>query len=337
MIQPRSGCDSSALAAPSRATCRPPWHPAGVDPDLQSVLSRAFPGCRIESSAELRGGISCRAMLAKLVLADGSARSVVVRRPQHYTPAEALRVLACEQAVLTRCAARGIPAPQPCFLDTEAGALVLEYVEGAPDFAPRDSNDMLRQLATQLARIHQIEPGAELSSLQLRNHSAGRAIEHQPERVDESLGERHLRTELLRLWPWPQHNASRLLHGDYWPGNVLWRGGRLVAVLDWEEAELGDPLADLAVARLDLAWAFGMAAMEQFTRCYQEQTNLDWRNLPRWDLCVALRPMSNLARWAESFVAPPISRPDVTEQSMRETHGRFVAQALQRLRAAGSS
>lgn len=307
-----------------------------MDPDVPAILSRAFPDCRIESCEELRGGISCRALLVRLVLADGAARRVVVRRPSHGTRAETLRVLSCEHGVLTRCAALGVTAPRPCHLDMEAAALVLEYVDGAPDFAPRDVSDMLRQLAAQLARIHRVEPGAELGFLRLRRQSAGRNITRQPERFDASLDEQRIRAHLSRLWPWTQHNPDRLLHGDYWPGNVLWRDGRLVAVLDWEETELGDPLADIAVARLDLAWAFGVEAMEQFTRYYQEQSDLDWRNLPCWDLCVALRPMSHLARWAESFVAPPISRPDVTEQSMREMHQHFVAQALQRLTPAAS-
>lgn len=317
-----------------------------MDPDVLAILGRAFPGCAVQSCEELRGGISCRAVLAQLVLGDGSSghgssghgssghgssRQVVVRRPDYATRAETLRVLASEHGVLTHCAALGLAVPRPCFLDREAAALVLEYVPGAPDFAPRDLDGMLRQLARQLALIHRVEPGAELSFLQRRSDSAGRSIERQPECLDESLNEGHLRAQLLRLWPWPQHNPDRLLHGDYWPGNVLWRAGELVAVLDWEETERGDPLADLAVARLDLAWAFGVDAMEQLTRYYQEQSNLDLRNLPCWDLCVALRPMSSLARWAQSYVAAPISRPDVTEQSMREVHRRFVAQALERL------
>jgi aminoglycoside phosphotransferase (APT) family kinase protein len=89
-----------------------------------------------------------------------------------------------------------------------------------------------------------------------------------------------------------------LLHGDFWPGNLLWNDGELVGVLDWEEAEIGDPLVDVAVSRLDLLWAFGEEAMDTFTRRYRKQTRLDWRNLARWDLLVALRPMSNLERWA---------------------------------------
>ena len=28
-----------------------------------------------------------------------------------------------------------------------------------------------------------------------------------------------------------------LLHGDYWPGNVLWKNGALVGVIDWEDTQ----------------------------------------------------------------------------------------------------
>jgi aminoglycoside phosphotransferase (APT) family kinase protein len=80
------------------------------------------------------------------------------------------------------------------------------------------------------------------------------------------------------------------LHGDYWPGNLLWNDGKLAAVLDWEDAERGDPLADIALARLDICWAFGDAA--------------------------------------SVYAGAPISRPDIDERSMREGHRRFVAEAV---------
>ena len=71
--------------------------------------------------------------------------------------------------------------------------------------------------------------------------------------------------------------------------------------------------------------------MHTFTECYREQTQLDWRNLARWELHAALRPMSNLARWAQAYALPPIRRPDITEQTMRDGHRRFVGQALRSL------
>lgn len=44
----------------------------------------------------------------------------------------------------------------------------------------------------------------------------------------------------------PAEARPVLVHGDYHYGNMLFRGGRLVALLDWEIAELGQPLLDLA-------------------------------------------------------------------------------------------
>jgi aminoglycoside phosphotransferase (APT) family kinase protein len=302
-----------------------------ANPALHRILRRAFPGCRVEVSRELKGGVSSRAVVADLVLPDATTKRVVVRRPCSPTPEETPRVVAREHELLSRCAALGISAPKPCFLDRAESALVLEHVDGAPEFAPVDPELMLRQMATQLARIHEVALDSDFAFLPRRSESAGRVVREPPARLDAALGEPRLRAALAGLWPWRQENADALLHGDYWPGNLLWKAGQLAAVLDWEEAEIGDPLADLAVARLDILWAFGDEATQRFTECYREQTRIDWTNLPRWDLFAALRPMSHLELWARAYPEPPISRPDVTESSMREGHRRFVERALRSL------
>jgi len=43
----------------------------------------------------------------------------------------------------------------------------------------------------------------------------------------------------------PAERAPALVHGDYHYGNMLFRGHEVVAVLDWEIAEIGQPLLDL--------------------------------------------------------------------------------------------
>jgi aminoglycoside phosphotransferase (APT) family kinase protein len=113
-----------------------------------------------------------------------------------------------------------------------------------------------------------------------------------------------------------------LLHGDFWPGNVLWKDGQLVGIIDWEDAALGDPLADVANSRLEMLWAFGIDAMQSFTRQYQAMTTIDFINLPFWDLCAALRPAAKFAEWAAD---------DATEKTMRERHRWFIAQAFKKL------
>ncbi|HET7338244.1 MAG TPA: phosphotransferase family protein [Candidatus Dormibacteraeota bacterium] len=43
----------------------------------------------------------------------------------------------------------------------------------------------------------------------------------------------------------PVERKPTLVHGDYHPGNMLFRGRDVVAILDWEIAEIGQPLLDL--------------------------------------------------------------------------------------------
>jgi aminoglycoside phosphotransferase (APT) family kinase protein len=43
----------------------------------------------------------------------------------------------------------------------------------------------------------------------------------------------------------PAERAPTLVHGDYHYGNMLFRGAEVVAVLDWEIAQIGQPLLDL--------------------------------------------------------------------------------------------
>ena len=43
----------------------------------------------------------------------------------------------------------------------------------------------------------------------------------------------------------PPERQPALVHGDYHYGNMLFRGAEVVAVLDWEIAQLGQPLLDL--------------------------------------------------------------------------------------------
>lgn len=48
----------------------------------------------------------------------------------------------------------------------------------------------------------------------------------------------------------PRSPRLSLIHDDYRMGNFVWRDGRIAAILDWERAFLGDPMADIAFTRL---------------------------------------------------------------------------------------
>ena len=316
---------------------------AGFQQDkFQRVAQRIGPQSRLLRAWDLPGGISAGMTALELQLPDGGTKKVILRRPNPRALARNPEAAAGEFRLLRVLRAAGVAAPEPCLLDTSAEILatpylVLEYVEGDLEFGPPDLEDYLCQLARHLAGIHRLD-GTRFD-LAFLPRQAGWCTEIPPPApgdADDSLQGRRIQQVLEATRPLPQPNRPVLLHGDYWPGNILWRDGRLVAVVDWEDAQLGDPLVDLGKSRLEVAWIFGMEAMRTFTRHYRSRMDLDYGHLPYWDLCAALRLMRlagpNLGEWAAFFA--PFGRPDITEQTMRADYRAFVDQAFEDLVAA---
>ncbi|MGH2481950.1 MAG: phosphotransferase family protein, partial [Ktedonobacteraceae bacterium] len=260
--------------------------------------------------------------------ADGETKKMVVRRHGEVDLQHNPQIAADEFRLLQRLQAAGLATPQPYHIDQSGKIfptpyLVMEYIEGQTEFAPTQMDNFILQFATHLARIHQVEDTQlDASFLPRQAQRYAEKLRKRPTDLDESLDEEHIRDVLEAVWPVPQHNASVLLHGDYWPGNVLWRDGQLVAVIDWEDAEIGDPLADIANSRLELLWAFGSEAMQSFTQHYQAMTTLNFTNLSHWDLWAALRPAFCITEWAGS---------EISEKRMRERHRWFITQAFEKL------
>jgi aminoglycoside phosphotransferase (APT) family kinase protein len=234
--------------------------------------------------------------------------------------------------------ALGLATQRPYYFDQSGEifstpAFVIEYIEGKPEFSPPNLADFSRQLATHLARIHSVDGSNPALAFLSQSVKSFETTFKPPSTLNESLEEGRIRGTLEAVWPLPRRNAPVLLHGDYWPGNILWREEKLVAVIDWEDARIGEPLSDLAISRLDLLWIYGLEAMEIFTHHYQSLAPLDYTDLPYWDLAAALRLVrlagADLAGLAAFY--PPFGRPDITEQTIREYYSFFISQAFEKL------
>jgi aminoglycoside phosphotransferase (APT) family kinase protein len=302
------------------------------DDKFEQLVQRIDPRSRLLRTWELNGGVSAQVTALEIERSDGLTKSMVVRRHGDADLKQNPHVAADEYRLLQILRSVGVAAPAPCYLD-ESGEifikpyLVLEYVEGEPEFAPSDLPDFLYQLATHLSRIHAVDcSNLSLSFLPEQDKVLVGRLRERPAKVDDSLGEGRIRDVLEAAWPLPRRNRSVLLHGDFWPGNILWKYGRLVAVIDWEDAQVGDPLADLANSRLEILWAFGVEAMHSFTHDYASLTTIDFTDLPYCDLCAALRHASKSAEWATYIT---------NEETMRQGYGLFVTQAFEKLPVQG--
>jgi aminoglycoside phosphotransferase (APT) family kinase protein len=296
---------------------------------IEQLIRRLDPQSKLLRTWVLQGGISAQMTVFEVALPDGRTQKLILRQHGEVDRAANPQVATDEFRLLQALRAAGLAVPAPCYLDTSGEILptpylVLEYVEGEPVLAPPDLDDIIQQLATYLVHVHRVDLSDPALAFLSRH---GKGYGPRPADLDASLQEERIREALGAAWPLAHLNEPVLLHGDFWPGNVLWQDGRIVAVVDWEDASIGDPLADIGNARLELLWAFGREAMRRFTEAYRsEMPGVDFANLPYWDLCAALRPAGKLATWGLDAA---------TETAMRQEHRWFVDRALDRLADSG--
>jgi aminoglycoside phosphotransferase (APT) family kinase protein len=207
----------------------------------------------------------------------------------------------------------GFPVPEPLALcdDPEViGAIfyIMEmakgrpYADGAlPDFDAPTRRRMYEQLVDTLADLHNIDPiTADLADFGRTGNYFERQVMRWTRQYRDS--ETDYLPEMERLIAFlpetlPQQSRTSVVHGDYRIDNVVFDGdGTLTAVLDWELATLGDPLADFSylamqwmmpadgtagLAGLDLK-ALGIPTLEEIIERYSERSGvpvagqLDW-------------------------------------------------------------
>lgn len=267
------------------------------------IAARVVPGGTPGRRWRLEGGVSARVEALEVSAPDGGVRRVVLRYPR--------AGVSCEYALLEQLHQRDVPVPAPVFADLEgdwlgAPGFVMELVDGVSTVEEEALPDALDKMAHMLEQLHALDlEGLKSVGLPPREDPVEGALTYLPERAEHAA----VRGALKMLGRLELNNQPTLLHGDFWPGNMLWREGAIVAVIDWEDAAIGDPLSDLAGARVELLWRYGEAAMEAFTKAYLRRAQLDRSDLPIWELYVAAAGTASMSQWGLS---------SSTEQRMRE-------------------
>ena len=218
-----------------------------------------------------------------------------------------------EYRLLTALHPLDFPVPRPLALCSDAAVIgaifyVMElakgrpYANGAlPEFDPATRGRMYGQLIDTLADLHVIDPlAAELEDFGKPGNYFERQVMRWTRQYRDS--ETDYLPEMERLIAFlpqtlPEQSRTSIVHGDYRIDNVVFDGdGTLTAVLDWELATLGDPVADFSylamqwvmpadggagLGGLNLA-ALGIPSLEEIVKRYSERSgvaveaNLNW-------------------------------------------------------------
>lgn len=316
-----------------------------MDASIIELARKLEPQGRVLRMQTLTGGISAQVTLLEIALPPASnkpLRKVVLR---HFATHAAAELLHREFQRLQFLYTLRLPVPRPWALESvllpeqncPQTVLVLDYLEGDPEFRQPPGAKALTQMAQLLAQLHRVRQQDHLASRELFPLRLEQVVLElqQPGVGDESLNESHIRAALRAAWPQIQAQSTEtvLLHGDFWLGNLLWQEEQLAGLIDWEAAAWGPPLAELANARLELQLLWGPESKHALTAAYAQATGRELSLLPFWDLWAALRPMGKLALWAAAW--PELGRPELTLASMSAAHQAFSREALQHLAQLG--
>ena len=227
-----------------------------------------------------------------------------------------------EEFVLMSVAyAAGIAVPQPFALCTDLDIIgtpffIMQAMSGEgqgrklarhPDRS-RFGGALVRQLGTEMARIHAITPSEKalsfLSDLPVSMSPARHRIAECRQGLD-ALPQGHPVCEYALNWlednlaVWEAENSAlTLTHRDFRTGNFLVNDGQLTAILDWEFAGWSHPAEDIAwlCAR---CWRFGnnsdivggLAGFDEFAAGYESiaPNSIDRNALPYWQVMAELR------------------------------------------------
>ena len=291
---------------------------------------------RVENLARISGGASRETYRYEAV--EGEAREgFILRRDPPGSLIETDRRL--EFLAIRSFAGKDVAAPEAVVLETDGAELerpffIMRRVDGGVAGSPFAADPFGSQAAkvgeqffSILGRIAR-EPLAGLPILAAASPPAADACWRRELdywagviEADEQHPQPIVRAAIraLRRRPPPPAIRISVVHGDYRAGNFLHDGaGRILAILDWEMAHLGDPFEDLGWA-MDPLWSHpadgrisGMVTPDEAVAIWRAASGLevDPAALAWWSLMASVKGQaiwtSAAKEWRDGGFAEPI-------------------------------
>ena len=222
-----------------------------------------------------------------------------------------------EHRVITALARTGVPVPRTFCLSEDESVIgrafyVMDYVEGRvlweqslPGMTASERAAIYDEMNRVIAQLHRVDyRDAGLADFGRPGNYLARQIDRWTKQYRASASEGMV--EMDRLIEWlpgaiPPGDETSVVHGDYRLDNLVFHPTepRILAILDWELATLGHPLADFSyhcmswhippeqfrgIAGLDLA-SLGIPAEAEYIAAYCRRTGR--ARIDHWDFYLA--------------------------------------------------
>ena len=260
---------------------------------LQKVLNSFVPGLELIHFEPLTGGVSSEVFLIEAK--QNKTQIKLVLRYEAGPPSK--NDIKNEFNLLQALANTNIPSAEPLFIDTSCKILdkpfmLLSFLEGDINIPNADNLDLITKMADQLRSIHSINP-ALLPDLPIQIDPIEGLLKYLP-KGDEWM---EIKNYLSSLKNTAFEGQRVFLHGDFWPGNILWAKDQIVAVIDWDYAAIGDPISDLAVSSLEMRYEFGKEGMNRLCEAYLKHSMIDNSRFSLWLISIASSTLHFINHW----------------------------------------
>ncbi len=217
---------------------------------------------------------------------------------------------------------QGIPVPHMLWVDPEGKWLerpfsVARWIDGEADLTKLATEPhlpaMLDQYVEILARIHNLDPAAAGVDF-LGNPTAETAALEQVDLFASSFDKQRLEDfpGISYMIRWLRKNAPvaprvSVIHGDFRLGNFMWDTSGIVAMLDWEQCHVGDPLEEIAFMYWPL-WSLGaLVPIREFMARYEQASGIpvDDAALAYYRVFIELKMCVVILTGIKSFYATP--------------------------------
>ena len=235
--------------------------PADPDPvRLHAFLSTRLPGLSgLPALTRITGGQS-----NPTYFVDYADRSFVLRKQPAGKLLPSAHAVDREYRVMEALAGSGVPVPRMLLFHPDPQIVgtpfyLMERVEGRvfagyalPGCTPSERAAMYDAMAQTLAALHRVDPAAVgLADFGKPGNYFARQVARWTRQWQQSRTRDNRWLEQLIAWlpsRIPPGDDVAICHGDFRMGNLMFAPGEptVVAVLDWELATLGHPLADVA-------------------------------------------------------------------------------------------
>jgi aminoglycoside phosphotransferase (APT) family kinase protein len=238
------------------------------DAALRALAGRLAPGGTMADLRRLTAGATQEVWRFDLAEGETTTPLILRRAPGGTRVSETTVGLEIEARLLAAAGAAGVPVPGVRHVLTPEDGLghgfIMDFVEGETLGGRIVKSEALaparvflaRQCGEVLARVHTMDPDAfptlkrQTPQDLVDQYHAAYVAAGWPRPVFE------LAFRWLHAHCPPPPKTMRLVHGDFRNGNLMIGPDGVRAVLDWELAHVGDPMADLGWICTN-AWRFG--------------------------------------------------------------------------------